>query len=77
MSMESSAIAASPSAANPADLLAENEAAAALAVAVHTLRNWRWKGEGPRFVKVGKRAVRYRRADLAAFVEAGTSGKVA
>lgn len=61
----------------PADLLDENAAAAALDVAVQTLRNWRWRGEGPRFVKVGTRLVRYRRGDLAAFVEAGAKGKVA
>jgi predicted DNA-binding transcriptional regulator AlpA len=66
-----------PTAANPADLLDENEAAASLSVAVQTLRNWRWKGEGPRYVKVGTRLVRYRRSDLAAFVEAGTAGKAA
>ena len=66
-----------PSAANPADLLDENEAAASLSVAVQTLRNWRWKGEGPRYVKIGARLVRYRRGDLAAFVEAGTTGKAA
>jgi predicted DNA-binding transcriptional regulator AlpA len=71
------AIPTPPTAANPADLLDENEAAASLSVAVQTLRNWRWKGEGPRFVKVGARLVRYRRADLAAFIEAGTSGKAA
>lgn len=68
-----------PSAAllNPADLLDENEAATTLNVAVQTLRNWRWKGEGPRYVKVGARLVRYRRSDLAAFVEAGSTGKAA
>lgn len=66
---------APPSAANPADLLDENEAAASLSVAVQTLRNWRWKGEGPRFVKIGARLVRYRRCDLAAFVEAGSSSQ--
>lgn len=66
-----------PSAANPADLLDETEAAASLHVAVQTLRNWRWKGEGPRYVKVGARLVRYRRGDLAAFVEAGSTGKAA
>ena len=65
------------SAASSADLLDENEAAHTLSVAVQTLRNWRWKGEGPRFVKLGKRTVRYRRGDLAAFVEAGTTGKAA
>ena len=66
-----------PDAAAPTELLGENEAAATLSVAVQTLRNWRWKGEGPRYVKVGARLVRYRRCDLAAFVEAGTSGEAA
>ena len=66
-----------PSAENPADLLDENAAAASLSVAVQTLRNWRWKSEGPRYVKVGARLVRYRRSDLVAFIEAGSTGKVA
>ena len=53
----------------PDDLLDEKEAAVYLTVAVTTLRNWRsLKGKGPRFVKVGARLVRYRRADLAAFI---------
>lgn len=61
----------------PTDLLNEIEVAATLSVSVQTLRNWRWKGDGPRFYKIGKRAVRYRRGDLAAFVEAGVTGKAA
>jgi len=32
-----------------------------------TLRKWRITGEGPRFVRLG-RAVRYRRADLDAYL---------
>lgn len=55
----------------PGDLVDEREAAAILGAQVQTLRNWRWRGEGPRFRKVGQRLVRYHRADLAAFVEAG------
>lgn len=51
------------------DLLTETEAAALLSVAVQTLRNWRWRGEGPRFRKIGNRLVRYARADLQAFIE--------
>lgn len=62
---------------NPADLLSEIEVAASLSVAIPTLRNWRWRGEGPRFVKLGKRAVRYRRADVDAFIAAGMSGEAA
>lgn len=64
-------------AAAPADLLDENEAATSLNLAVQTLRNWRWRGEGPRYVKLGKRTVRYRRGDLEAFITAGTDGRVA
>lgn len=56
----------------PGDLLDETEVAALLALKVATLRNWRAKDEGPRYVKLGKRAVRYRRADLEKFV----SGRV-
>ena len=58
-----------------ADLLSEREVSEDLNVALNTLRNWRWRGEGPRFVKLGKRAVRYRRADVDAFIEAGLTGK--
>lgn len=53
----------------PGDLLSETLAAAILGVAVPTLRNWRWRGEGPRYRKIGKRLVRYVRADLLAFLE--------
>lgn len=77
MALQSPIIPVLPSVAplNPADLLGEREVAAALSVAVNTLRNWRWKGEGPRAIKLGKRVVRYRRADVEAFIEAGQSGK--
>lgn len=63
--------AALPAAANPDpdDLLNEHEGAAYLGNrAVQTLRNWRAKGIGPRFVKIGARMVRYRRRDLEAFI---------
>ncbi len=53
---------------SPADLLTEREAARALTVAVNTLRNWRWKSCGPRYVRVGLRAIRYRRSDLESFL---------
>ena len=53
----------------PGDLLDEREAAAILGASVQTLRNWRWRGEGPRFRKIRMRLVRYRRADLQAFIE--------
>ena len=52
----------------PGDLIDENAAASIMQVGVKTLRNWRAKGEGPRARKIGKRLVRYHRADLAAFI---------
>ena len=52
----------------PDDLLTETEAAASLRVAVQTLRNWRWRGTGPRYRKIGQRLVRYARSDLQAFI---------
>ncbi len=55
------------------DLLDEKEAAALLALRVSTLRNWRALRKGPRFVKVGQRLVRYRRADLEAFIAGDAS----
>lgn len=60
----------------PGDLVDEREAAAILGCAVQSLRNWRWAGsKGPRFRKIGQRLVRYHRADLAAFIDAGSSDK--
>lgn len=50
-------------------LLNEREAAAHLGVSIRTLQDKRLRGGGPRFVKIF-RSVKYRRADLDAFVEA-------
>lgn len=60
---------------SPGDLVDEREAATILSASVQTLRNWRWNGKGPRFRKIGARLVRYHRADLLAFIEAGDAGK--
>jgi predicted DNA-binding transcriptional regulator AlpA len=59
------------SAIQPGDLIDEKEAAAILAVAVTTLRNWRALKQGPRYKKLGARMVRYSRAELAAFINGG------
>lgn len=58
---------------NPAQdiLLSETEAAALLALRVTTLRNWRARRIGPKYSKIGARAVRYRVADVQAFIDAG------
>jgi len=54
----------------PPRLLKEGEAAAILNVEVPTLRRWRWARKGPAYLKIGA-CVRYRGADLEAFMEAG------
>jgi hypothetical protein len=52
----------------PGDLVSPAEAVAILGTAPRTLHNWRSQGIGPAFVRVGLRMVRYKRADLAAFI---------
>jgi excisionase family DNA binding protein len=49
--------------------LTEREVAALLGLSVATLRAWRHRGRGPRFLRLG-RAVRYLPADLEDFVRA-------
>jgi hypothetical protein len=66
-----------PGSLQPGDLVDENEAAAILGACVQTLRNWRWRGEGPRFRKIGARLVRYHRADLAIFIAGDADSKAA
>ncbi|RTL88153.1 MAG: DNA-binding protein [Hyphomicrobiales bacterium] len=53
-------------------MLTENEAANLLSISHRTLQAWRIKGEGPLFVSVG-RLVRYRQADLDAWLESRKS----
>jgi len=50
-------------------LVDERQAAAFLGYTVRALQNWRLRGNGPRFVKVSSRSVRYRRRDLLAWIE--------
>ena len=52
-------------------LLTESEASEFLKVSVRTVQAWRLRVAGPPFVHVG-RAVRYRRRDLLAWIEANT-----
>jgi hypothetical protein len=58
-----------------ADYLTEDEQAAALGLTVRTLRSWRQRGEGPPFVKVGKR-VFYPIAGNAAWLKANEQAPV-
>lgn len=50
-------------------LLSTEEAAKALGLSTRTLEGWRVTGGGPRFVRLSRRAVRYRPSELARFVE--------
>ncbi|MGH8907274.1 MAG: helix-turn-helix transcriptional regulator [Egibacteraceae bacterium] len=49
------------------ELLTVQQVAAWLKVPVATIYQWRYRGEGPRGIRVG-RYVRYRRADVDAFL---------
>lgn len=49
-------------------LLSGEEVAAYLGVPRPTLHQWRYRGEGPRSIKVG-RHVRYRKADIEAWLD--------
>lgn len=53
-------------------LLSEREAAAVLGLKPRTLENWRQSGDGPPFVRISSRCVRYRPADLEAWADART-----
>lgn len=52
-------------------LLTPKQVAHRLAVPVGSLTNWRYTGVGPRYIKLG-RLVRYRAADVEAWVDAQT-----
>ena len=58
------------------DLVDELGLARRLKVARSTLQNWRYTGRGPRWIKLG-RLIRYRVADVDAFLAANTRGNVA
>jgi excisionase family DNA binding protein len=54
------------------ELLSPEGLAELLGVSVATCYAWRYKGTGPRSIKVGKH-LRYRRADVDAWLEANAS----
>ncbi len=49
---------------NEQRLVTEKQAAKLLSVSPRTLRNWRTRGGGPRFVKISGRCIRYSIADI-------------
>jgi excisionase family DNA binding protein len=54
---------------NQSSLLTREQAASYLGLKKTTLDAWAVRGGGPAYVKLGKKAVRYRQSDLEAFVE--------
>jgi predicted DNA-binding transcriptional regulator AlpA len=49
---------------HPDDLLTTGETATVTHFSPRTLENWRRKGIGPKFVRIGGRGVRYRWGDI-------------
>lgn len=52
------------------DLLNERQAADVIDARPGTLAVWRTRGKGPAYIRIGARMIRYRRADLDAFIDA-------
>ena len=50
-------------------LLNTNELAAMLGVTVNTLQIWRHQGKGPQYIKLSRRAVRYKERDVLAWMD--------
>lgn len=57
-------------------LVTPAEVADYLGIPIQTLAQWRWRNEGPAYVRVG-RLIRYRKEDLLSFVEASRQETVA
>ncbi len=55
------------------DTLTPKQAAKYMGISEGALRLWRSEGKGPRHFRAGEKLVRYRRADLDAWIEARLS----
>ena len=51
-------------------LLTERRAADFLGVTARCLQAWRYRGGGPKFVRISSRCIRYRQSDLREWIEA-------
>ncbi len=56
-------------------LLTTTEAAGRLKLTAGTLKIWRMQGKGPKFVRLGKRCVRYQPDAIDAFIASNESDK--
>jgi predicted DNA-binding transcriptional regulator AlpA len=41
-----------------------------IGASIATLQGWRYRGRGPKFVKISRKMVRYRRGDVDAWISA-------
>ena len=53
---------------NPDQLMTETEVADLICITARALQNWRLRGGGPEYVKIG-RSVRYQRSDVMSFID--------
>lgn len=53
---------------NPNQLMTEKDVAGLICITPRALQNWRLRGGGPEYVKIG-RSVRYQRRDVMKFIE--------
>lgn len=53
------------------NLLNEAQAATYLGISPKTLQQWRWRGDGTPFIKLGGKMIRYRKSDLDQFIANG------
>jgi hypothetical protein len=58
------------------DLLTSKEAAVYLRIAENTLRRWRCRGVGPKYIRINGRIL-YRRRDLERFLDLNECGAAA
>jgi predicted DNA-binding transcriptional regulator AlpA len=54
----------------PSEVVRPSEATLVLSVSLSLLKKWRVQGGGPRFLRLGGRAIGYRRADLSEWIAA-------
>ena len=55
---------------DPHQLLTEAQAADLICYSQRTLQNWRQRGNGPKYVKVSAKSIRYQRRDVLDWIEA-------
>lgn len=53
-------------------VLTTAQTAELLQVSAQTLRNWRWRGRGPKFLRLSSNRVRYRLSDVLDWMQSNT-----